>query len=66
MVCCALYGGASGFFQGGGQILVASQMRPVLWRGEGEALFAPRKMFFLEHFSRIAVGKEGAAAEEGD
>ncbi len=37
---------------------VASQMRPVLWRADDEALFAPRKMFFLEHFSRVASGKD--------
>lgn len=37
---------------------VASQMRPVLWRADDEALFAPRKMFFLEHFARIAGGKD--------
>jgi len=29
---------------------VASQMRPVLWRPDGMALFAPQRMFFLEHF----------------
>ncbi len=45
---------------------VASQMRPVLWRAEDDALFAPRKMFFLEHFSRIAVGEEGAPEAEGE
>ena len=39
---------------------VASQMRPVLWRAQGEALFAPRKMFFVEHFSRLAAGNDGA------
>ncbi len=45
---------------------VASQMRPVLWRAEGEALFAPRKMFFIEHFVRVAAGKdEVLEAEEG-
>lgn len=29
---------------------VASQMRPVLWRPDGMALFAPQRMFFIEHF----------------
>ncbi len=43
---------------------VASQMRPVLWRAEGEALFAPRKMFFLEHFARVAAGEEEAQEVE--
>ena len=37
---------------------VASQMRPVLWRAEDETLFAPRKMFFLEHFARVASGED--------
>ena len=44
---------------------VTSQMRPVLWRGEGEALFEPRKMFFLEHFVRIADGREGVPEAGG-
>ncbi len=37
---------------------VASQLRPVLWRAEGEALFAPRRMFFVEHFFRVAAGED--------
>ncbi len=41
---------------------VASQMRPVLWRAEDEALFAPRKMFFLEHFARVASGEDEAVS----
>ncbi|MEM7354137.1 MAG: hypothetical protein AAF657_25260 [Acidobacteriota bacterium] len=36
---------------------VASQMRPVLWRAEDQALFAPRKMFFVEHFVRLLDGQ---------
>ena len=43
---------------------VASQMRPVLWRAEGEELFAPRKMFFLEHFARVVAGKDEAPEAE--
>ena len=38
---------------------VSSQMRPVLWRAEGEDLFAPRKMFFLQHFYEVAAGEDG-------
>ncbi len=48
---------------------VASQMRPVLWRDEGEDLFAPRKMFFLQHFFEVAAGEDGkpiGGAERGD
>jgi hypothetical protein len=37
-------------------------MRPVLWRPDGMALFAPRKVFFLEHVVRIANGDEGPGA----
>ncbi len=43
---------------------VTSQMRPVLWRAEGEALFAPQKMFFLEHFADVAAGKGAAPRGE--
>ena len=42
---------------------VASQMRPVLWRSEGEQLFAPRKMFFVEQFFRLAATEEEEAPE---
>jgi hypothetical protein len=45
---------------------VASQMRPVLWRPAGMALFAPRKVFFLEHLGRIVTGKEGPAVHSSD
>ncbi len=45
---------------------VASQMRPVLWRAEDEALFAPRKMFFLEHFARVAAGEEEGVEVDGE
>ena len=38
---------------------VASQLRPVLWRPADMEIFAPEKMFFLEHYGRIADGKEG-------
>ena len=43
---------------------VTSQMRPVLWRAEGEALFEPRKMFFLEHFADVAAGRD-VASDDG-
>ncbi len=45
---------------------VASQMRPVLWRAEDDALFAPRKMFFLEHFARVASGADEAPESDGE
>ena len=45
---------------------VASQLRPVLWRAEGEALFAPRRMFFAEHFFRVAAGMDGAPQNRQD
>lgn len=41
---------------------VASQMRPVLWRPVGMGVFAPQKVFFLEHVARIANGDEGPGA----
>lgn len=45
---------------------VASQLRPVLWRPDGMALFAPKKVFFLEHLGRIATGEEGPQARTSD
>ena len=39
-------------------------MRPVLWRPDGMALFAPEKMFFLVHFVRIVDGEEEPVPQE--
>lgn len=38
---------------------VTSQMRPVLWRADGMALFEPEKMFFLQHLGRVLESEEG-------
>ena len=43
---------------------VASQMRPVLWRPEGMALFAPQKMFFWQHLAEVFEGEDERVSQE--